>query len=94
MNNTNDEPHIIETDETVATTGHLLSISDEMFEKLIARAKAFGEEMWRRQLFDHPGMLESMLKHSSPEAVEYIRNCVVDAIAEEYCERVARHANE
>jgi len=68
----------------------LFMVSDEIFEKLIARAEAVGDEMWRRQWFDNPGMLED----APPEAVEYIRSLFVESIAERYVDNIARRASE
>jgi hypothetical protein len=63
----------------------MILISDEMFEKLLARAKAVSEEHFRRYVFDHDGM--------PPEVIELIRDDVVYAFAERYVEQLARDAH-
>ena len=68
---------------------HVIMLSSEAYERLIARAQAVGEELWRRQLFNNPGMLAE----ASPEAVKIIRELFVDATAERYVEDFARRAN-
>jgi hypothetical protein len=68
----------------------LLLVGDEAFEKLIARANEIGEEMWRRYLFNNPGAFDNL----PAWLVDKIRDNCVYRIAGQYCERVARRANE
>ena len=63
----------------------LLCVSDEAFEKLLARAKEFAEEHFRRYLFDHEGM--------NPQAIAVIREPVLEMLTEQYVEYVAQHAH-
>jgi hypothetical protein len=67
----------------------MIVVSNEMFERLIARAQAVGEEIWRRQLFEQPGMFPK----AKPEEIEVVRELFVAAMAEDYCERVAHAAH-
>jgi hypothetical protein len=64
----------------------LLRVSDEAYERLVARAKEVGEEMFRRYMFDNPGM--------NPKALELARENIINLVAGDYFERVVRAAKE
>jgi hypothetical protein len=75
----------------------MIVVSNEMFERLIARAQAVGEEIWRRQLFQHPGMFPK----AKPEEIEVVRELFVAAMAEDLLRasgprrsRISRRADE
>jgi hypothetical protein len=58
----------------------LINVSDAMFNAVMTRAKVVAEERFRRMVID---------THMNPEAVELLRDRVVNAIAEDYVEQLA-----
>jgi len=58
----------------------LLCVSEETYETLAACAKEFGEEMFRRFVFDNPGM--------NPKALEVARENIINRVAADCYDRV------
>ena len=63
----------------------MIVVSPAIFEKIVTRAEAVAEEMWRRMLFDNPGTLAN----ASPEVFKEIHDYVVEEMATRYVDRLA-----
>jgi hypothetical protein len=63
----------------------MITVSDEMFDRVVARAREVAEEQFRRLVFD---------TKMRPEAAQLVHDQVVDRMAERHIDDLADHAVE